>query len=279
MTGKTPVQLYVQAPYTEGGLEKSAIQLAGFAKTDILNPGQSATVQIDVDPALFASYDENEGDGAWVLDSGEYYFAVGNGAHAALNNILCAQGIEESKLVKTANESISADAAKPVTLGRKDSSTGNHPNRRASHSARHDIVGANSIAFASPLRGKTHLFRCSSSPNRTHYVGLRLGFGGADDRARMPPTGAAFGMAASVDPVRVHNETPSHGLRTRLWGCPGVESSRDPWYTPAQVLPDLTRTVPNLIRGASANVMRTNKANQYDWGNYRVYIRKQAKRP
>lgn len=120
VTGKTPVQLYVQAPYTEGGLEKSAIQLAGFAKTDILNPGQSATVQIDVDPALFASYDENEGDGAWVLDSGEYYFAVGNGAHAALNNILCAQGIEESKLVKTANESISADAAKPVTLGRKD---------------------------------------------------------------------------------------------------------------------------------------------------------------
>ena len=36
-----------------------------------------------------------------------------------------------------------------------------------------------------------------------------------------------------------------------MWGCPGVESSRDPWYTPAQVLPDLTRTVPNLIRGAS----------------------------
>ena len=91
--------------------------------------------------------------------------------------------------------------------------------------------------------------------------------------------GAAFGKAASVDPVRVHNETPPHGLRTRLWGCPGVESSRDPWYTPAQVLPDLTRTVPNLIRGASANVMRTKIANQYDWGNYRVYIRKQAKCP
>ena len=101
---------------------------------------------------------------------------------------------------------------------------------------------------------------------------------GGSNRARMPPAGAAFGKAVSVDPVRVHNETPSHGLRTRLWGCPGVESSRDPWYTPAQVLPDLTCTVPNLIRGASRKCDEDKIANQYDWGNYRVYTRKQAKR-
>ena len=36
-----------------------------------------------------------------------------------------------------------------------------------------------------------------------------------------------------------------HGLKPRPWGCPGVESSRDSWYTPAQVQPDLTRTVPD----------------------------------
>ena len=68
---------------------------------------------------------------------------------------------------------------------------------------------------------------------------------GGPRRARMPPAGTAFGKAASVDPVRVHNETPLRGLRSRPWGCPGVESSRDPWYTPARVLPDPTRTVPD----------------------------------
>ena len=40
-----------------------------------------------------ASYDEKavkeDGtEGAWVLDSGDYYFTIGNGAHEALNNVL-----------------------------------------------------------------------------------------------------------------------------------------------------------------------------------------------
>lgn len=43
---------------------------------------------------------------------------------------------------------------------------------------------------------------------------------GGFDRARMPPAGAAFGMAVSIDLVRVHNETPSHSLRTRHVGLP-----------------------------------------------------------
>lgn len=131
VAGKTPVQIYVQAPYTEGGLEKSAVQLAGFAKTDILKPGESAKMQVEVDPSLFASYDENEGDGAWVLDAGEYYFAVGNGAHAALNNILSAQGVDEDKLVKTDNEPISSAAAKSVSLGAKDTASYSHNVRNA----------------------------------------------------------------------------------------------------------------------------------------------------
>lgn len=126
VAGKTPVQLYVQVPYTEGGLEKSAIQLAAFGKTDILKPDESVKVDLEVDPSLFASYDENEGDGAWVLDAGEYYFAVGNGAHAALNNILSAQGVDESKLVKTADEVISSQAAKSVSLGKRDTESYSH---------------------------------------------------------------------------------------------------------------------------------------------------------
>jgi beta-glucosidase len=93
VAGKSAVQLYVQAPYTKGGVEKSAIQLVGYAKTSILEPGASETVTVDFDAEYFASYDETavKADGttgAWSLEAGNYYFAVGNGAHEALNNVL-----------------------------------------------------------------------------------------------------------------------------------------------------------------------------------------------
>ncbi|MBO4540849.1 MAG: glycoside hydrolase family 3 C-terminal domain-containing protein, partial [Bacilli bacterium] len=55
--GKHVVQLYVNAPYTEGGIEKPYKVLAGFAKTKLLKPNEKDTVTIEVDPYLFASYD------------------------------------------------------------------------------------------------------------------------------------------------------------------------------------------------------------------------------
>lgn len=94
--GKHIVQLYVQVPYSEEGVEKSAIQLIGFGKTDTLQPGEEQTVEIDCDYEYFASWDrelEHNGvQGGYVLDEGDYYFATGNGVNDALNNILAAQG-------------------------------------------------------------------------------------------------------------------------------------------------------------------------------------------
>ena len=89
--GKDVVQLYAQQPYTAGGIEKSAIQLIGFEKTGVLEPGASETVTITADKYDFASYDYKN-DKTFVLDSGSYYFAVGDSAHDALNNVLAAQG-------------------------------------------------------------------------------------------------------------------------------------------------------------------------------------------
>ena len=92
--GKVPVELYVQLPYYEGGVEKSAIQLIAYDKTDILEPGASETSEITFDRYLMASYDVNahEGEGGYILDAGTYYFAVGDDAHDALNNVLAARG-------------------------------------------------------------------------------------------------------------------------------------------------------------------------------------------
>ena len=94
--GKHIVQLYVQVPYIDGGVEKSAIQLIGFGKTDTLEPGEQEKIEVSCDYEYFASWDrefEHNGvQGAYILDSGDYYFTTGNGVNDALNNILAAQG-------------------------------------------------------------------------------------------------------------------------------------------------------------------------------------------
>ena len=108
VAGKTPVQIYGQAPYIAGGVEKSAIQLLNFEKTDVLEPGASQVVPVKVDLQYIASYDENydNGDGTtgtYIMDPGSYYFSVGNGAHDALNHIMAAQGMDATKMVGTGN--------------------------------------------------------------------------------------------------------------------------------------------------------------------------------
>lgn len=129
VAGKSVVELYVQTPYTNGGLEKSAVQLVGFAKTSELAPGASETVTVEIDPALFASYDENvtktDGTvGAWVLEAGDYYFAIGNGAHNALNNILAnKRGSADGLISVNADEQISADNAIVWNLANGDFDT------------------------------------------------------------------------------------------------------------------------------------------------------------
>jgi beta-glucosidase len=129
IAGKSVVQLYAQAPYIQGGVEKSAIQLVGFAKTQTLAPGASETVTVEFDAKYVASYDEDavkaDGtQGAWILDAGDYYFAIGNGAHEALNNVLAAKLGSEDKLVKiTEDEVINAANAKKISVGAKDIET------------------------------------------------------------------------------------------------------------------------------------------------------------
>lgn len=96
--GKDVVQVYAQAPYTEydiaHGVEKSAIQVLDFAKTQLLEPGQSETVEITADKYLLASWDSTArgGVGGYILDDGDYYIAIGSDAHDALNNVLAAKG-------------------------------------------------------------------------------------------------------------------------------------------------------------------------------------------
>jgi beta-glucosidase len=80
IAGKDVVEVYFSAPYYEGGIEKSAIELAGYAKTDLLAPGQSETVTISFPTRDMSSYDMNV-EQAYVLDAGEYQIHVSKDVH------------------------------------------------------------------------------------------------------------------------------------------------------------------------------------------------------
>lgn len=98
MRGKDTVQIYLQSPYTqydrENGIEKASVELAGYAKTGELKPGESETVKIDIPKETMRAYD-SAGTGSYIVDAGTYYLAAGENAHDALNHILAAKGKSE----------------------------------------------------------------------------------------------------------------------------------------------------------------------------------------
>ena len=95
VAGKSVVQLYGQQPYTqydiENGIEKSAVELVGFTKTDNIPAGESQTVTVEIDKKYFSSYDSAV-EQTYILEPGDYYLAIGDNAHDALNNILAQKG-------------------------------------------------------------------------------------------------------------------------------------------------------------------------------------------
>ena len=105
--GKEVVELYLQKPYTEydraNGVEKSAVELVAFAKTDVLPPQQEQDVLLSVDKKYFASYDAT-GAQTYVLEGGEYYLSVGTDAHQAVNHILADKGFTEESGMTSAGD-------------------------------------------------------------------------------------------------------------------------------------------------------------------------------
>lgn len=83
--GKEVVQLYYTAPYYEGGIEKSHVVLGGFDKTEILEPGASETVKIEIPVEEMASYDYKT-EKAYVLDQGKYEIKLMNNAHDVIDS-------------------------------------------------------------------------------------------------------------------------------------------------------------------------------------------------
>ena len=115
VAGKSVVQLYAQTPYgdyeRENLVEKSAIQLVGFDKTELLAPGQSEELTVEAERYLLASYDYTNAK-TYILSEGDYYLAIGDDAHDAINNVIRAKAPDADGLVNVDGTPAQGDADK-----------------------------------------------------------------------------------------------------------------------------------------------------------------------
>ena len=115
--GKETVQIYLQKPYGEynkaNGVEAASAELVGFAKTKLLNPGESETLAIPVYERQFAAYDANSAN-TYVIVDGDYYLTAAKDAHDAVNNFLAKKGYTpentEGRMDAAGSEALVCDA-------------------------------------------------------------------------------------------------------------------------------------------------------------------------
>ncbi|MCQ2772670.1 MAG: fibronectin type III-like domain-contianing protein, partial [Bacilli bacterium] len=111
--GKASVQVYVQQPYTDydkqNGLGKPSIALMGYNKVDV-KAGETVEAKVTFDKYFMATYD-HVGAKTYIMEGGDYYFAVGNGAHEALNNIISVKNPSAALIDHNGNEYTGVAAA------------------------------------------------------------------------------------------------------------------------------------------------------------------------
>lgn len=174
--GKEVVEIYMQSPYTDYdkqyAIEKSAAELVAFGKTDLLEPGKSEVVELSIPKEYMRVYDAY-GAGTYVVDAGDYYFAVGSDSHDALNNILAAQGYgEEDGMTAAGNgeltivytqekfgdETYSYGEDGEKIVNRFDDSTWKYYDDSFTYLTRSDWVGT----WPEPLGGEDHSIEASA---------------------------------------------------------------------------------------------------------------------
>lgn len=84
VAGKDVVELYDTPPYTNGGIEKAAVNLVAFDKTKLLEPGESQTLTLNFTQESLASYDANVNK-AYVLEEGEYVVSLRTDSHTVVD--------------------------------------------------------------------------------------------------------------------------------------------------------------------------------------------------
>ena len=119
LDGKASIQIYVQEPYTQfdkaNNLGKASIQLMAYDKVDV-EAGKTVEKTVSFPRYFLTTYDSKVNE-TYILEGGDYYFAVGNGAHDALNNVLAIKAAGKQLYDHLGNPvSGNADAVKIVSI-------------------------------------------------------------------------------------------------------------------------------------------------------------------
>ncbi|UTX51125.1 glycoside hydrolase family 3 C-terminal domain-containing protein [Candidatus Saccharibacteria bacterium TM7i] len=75
VAGKDVVQLYFSAPFTHDGVERPSVELGGYKKTKLLQPGESETVTIQMKTRDMAAFDDKIAK-TWVMEAGTYGLSI-----------------------------------------------------------------------------------------------------------------------------------------------------------------------------------------------------------
>ena len=157
VAGKDVVQLYASAPYKEGEIEKAHKVLVGFAKTDMIQPGNSTTVNVSFEPYSVASYDYRDanenGFSGYELEAGEYTLYVSRNAHEEEKAIVVSladdiqieedpvTGYEVVNLYTDAEDNLDSDWQLDTILSRADwEGTWPTPQTDATHAGTAELI-------------------------------------------------------------------------------------------------------------------------------------------
>ena len=177
--GKDVVEVYYKPPYTNGGIEKSSANLIEFAKTDLLQPGESQTVTVTFSIEDMASYDENNAK-AYVLEKGDYVISINSDSHTVLDQKTYTA--DKDVVYKGENKRASDDTA--ATNVFEDAKGDITYLSRADHFANYEEATAApaSAELGEPYVSEYHL---NSNFDKTTYL---------NDEDVMPTTGADNGL-------------------------------------------------------------------------------------
>ena len=179
VAGKDVVEVYYNPPYTNGGIEKSSVNLIEFAKTDMLQPGDSQRVTVTFDVEAMASYDENDAE-AYVLEKGDYVISINSDSHTVLDQKTYT--VDDTVVYAGENKRASDDIA---TTNVFEEAKGNVTYlSRADHFANYEEATAApaSTELGEPYVSEYHL---NSNFDKTTYL---------NDEDVMPTTGADNGL-------------------------------------------------------------------------------------
>lgn len=179
VAGKDVVEVYYKPPYTNGGIEKSSANLIEFAKTDLLQPGESQTVTVTFSIEDMASYDENNAE-AYVLEKGDYVISINSDSHTVLDQKTYTA--DKDVVYKGENKRTSDDTA--ATNVFEDAKGDVTYLSRADHFANYEEATAApaSAELGEPYVSEYHL---NSNFDKTTYL---------NDEDVMPTTGADNGL-------------------------------------------------------------------------------------